>query len=334
MNTQTQATRQAHEPQGNLPASLQEGQLKRSDRTIGIVGLGHMGSALARSLAADGHQVLAFDRDFSRASVLKGVGVGPVQSLAALSDCEAIVTSLPDDDALSAVVRDGDGLLDCMQAGAVHISMSTISPGLSQELANDHATRAQHYVAAPVLGNPDLARDRKLFVLAAGDPESMAKARPLLDRFGQRLFLLGEKASQANLMKLAGNVLTAITLESMGEVLALLRKSGMDQHLAFEVLTNSLFDSKVHRTYGGKIVDERYSPAGMAVPLAVKDVRLALAEAERQAVPMPAASLVHDRLVGLVAAGHAALDWSALGLLAARDAGLPFEAGRSTTADR
>jgi 3-hydroxyisobutyrate dehydrogenase-like beta-hydroxyacid dehydrogenase len=126
----------------------------------------------------------------------------------------------------------------------------------------------------------------------------------------------------ANLMKLAGNVLTATTLESMGEVLALVRKGGVDPHVAFDVLTNSLFDSKVHRTYGGKIVDERYSPAGMAAPLAVKDLRLALAEAEREAVPMPSASLVHDRLVGVTARGWSDLDWSALGLLAAWDAGL------------
>ena len=117
---------------------------------------------------------------------------------------------------------------------------------------------------------------------------------------------------------------------SMGEVLALLRKGGIDRHVAFDVLTNSLFDSKVHRTYGGKIVEERYSPAGMAVPLAIKDLRLALAEAEHEAVPMPVASLVRDRLVALVAGGWADLDWSALGGLAARDAGL----GASLDANR
>ncbi len=165
-------------------------------------------------------------------------------------------------------------------------------------------------------------------------PTAIASARPLLERLGQRLFPLGDEAGNANLMKLAGNVLTALTLESMGEVLALLRKSGVDQRAAFDVLTNSLFDSKVHRTYGGKIVEERYSPAGMAVPLAVKDLRLALAEAEREAVPMPAASLVHDRLVALIAAGHAELDWSALGLLAARDAGLLTAGDGKSTSHR
>ena len=115
---------------------------------------------------------------------------------------------------------------------------------------------------------------------------------------------------------------SSATLECMGEALALLRKGGVDRHLAYDVLTNSLFDSRVHKTYGGKIVDEQYSPPGMAVPLATKDLRLALAEAERAAVPMPAASLVHDRLVGMAARGWEGLDWSALGLLAAADAGL------------
>jgi 3-hydroxyisobutyrate dehydrogenase-like beta-hydroxyacid dehydrogenase len=173
-----------------------------------------------------------------------------------------------------------------------------------------------------VLGNPDFARERKLFVLAAGSPSAMQKVRPLLERLGQRVFVIGDEPALANLVKLAANVLTATTLECMGEVLALLRKGGIDLHLAFDVLTNSLFDSRVHKSYGGKIVEERYSPPGMAARLAIKDLRLALAEAERAAVPMPAASLVHDRLVGLVARGWAELDWSALGLLAAVDAGL------------
>jgi 3-hydroxyisobutyrate dehydrogenase-like beta-hydroxyacid dehydrogenase len=193
---------------------------------------------------------------------------------------------------------------------------------LSRRLAEEHALLGQDYVAAPVLGNPDLARVRKLFVLAAGQAAAVERVRPLLERLGQRLFVIGENVAAANLVKLAGNVLTATTLESMGEVLALLRKSRVDLNVAFNVFTGSLFDSRVHRTYGRKIVDEHYSPPGMTVPLALKDLRLALAEAERHAVPMPAASFVHDRLVAMVARGWAHLDWSALGLLAARDAGL------------
>jgi 3-hydroxyisobutyrate dehydrogenase-like beta-hydroxyacid dehydrogenase len=233
-----------------------------------------------------------------------------------------VLTSLPDDDALAAVALGPEGLAAILSPNAVHISTSTVSPAVSRRVAEEHARHRQDYVAAPVLGNPDFARERKLFVLAAGPLSAMEKVRPLLERLGQRLFVIGEDAGLANLVKLAANVLTATTLECMGEVLALMRKGGVDGHLAFDVLTNSLFDSRVHKAYGEKIVDGRYSPAGMAAPLAVKDLRLALAEAERTAVPMPAASLVHDRLVALVARGWAGLDWSALGLLAAVDAGL------------
>ena len=289
-------------------------------KRIGVVGLGHMGHAFAVNLVADGHQVSVYDRDLKRAAEV--TGARPAKELDNLADCDVVLTSLPDDDALSTVALGPKGLAGILAPHAVHISTSTVSPGISRRVAAEHASRGQDYVAAPVLGNPDFARERKLFVLAAGSPSAMGKVRPLLERLGQRLFVIGDEPATANLVKLAANVLTATTLECMGEVLALLRKGGVDRHLAYDVLTNSLFDSRVHKSYGGKIVEERYSPPGMAARLAIKDVRLALAEAERAAVPMPAASLVHDRLVGLVARGWAELDWSALGLLAAVDAGL------------
>jgi len=260
---------------------------------IGVVGLGHMGGAFARNLLADGLHVLAFDRNPTHVAALRKEGAYGVADMADLCACDIVVSSLPDDHALEAVALNQGGLVDVMRKDAIHISMSTISPGLSRRLAEAHAVRRQGYVAAPVLGNPDLAHSRKLFVLAGGHPNSIERARPVLKRLGQRVFVISDDAAAANLMKLAGNV-----------------------------LTNSLFDGKVHKAYGGKILHEHYSPAGMTVPLAVKDLRLALAEAEREAVPMPAASLVHDRLVGVVARGWTDLDWSALGLLAALDAGL------------
>jgi len=289
-------------------------------RRVGVIGLGHMGHAFAVNLIEDGHQVFVYDRDPKRAAALTGARAAG--KLADLAACDVVVTSLPDDDALAAVALGPEGLVGVLAPGAVHISTSTVSPAISHRVAEDHARHQQDYVAAPVLGNPDFARERKLFVLAAGPSSALEKVRPLLERLGQHLFVIGDDAAMANLFKLAANVLTATTLECMGEVLALLRKGGIDRHLAYDVLTNSLFDSRVHKTYGGKIVEERYSPPGLAAQLAIKDLRLALAEAERTAVPMPAASLVHDRLVGMVARGWAELDWSALGLLAAVDAGL------------
>jgi 3-hydroxyisobutyrate dehydrogenase-like beta-hydroxyacid dehydrogenase len=290
-----------------------QGYAERVHCRVGVVGLGHLGQAFAVNLITDGHQVFAYDRNPERMKPLRGTGAYVAARLADLAPCDVVISSLTDDDALTAVALGTEGLVSVLAVGAVHISMSTVSRTLSQRLAEEHALLGQDYVAAPILGNPDLARTRKLFVLAAGKAAAVERIRPLLERLGQRLFVICENVADANLVKLAGNVLTATTLESMGEVLALLRKGGVDLHVAFDVLTNPLFDSRVHRTNGEKIVEAHYSPPGMIVSLAVKDLRLALAEAERHAVPTPVASRVHDRLVGMVARGWAGLDWSACG---------------------
>ena len=222
-------------------------------RRVGVVGFGHMGHAFAVNLVEDGHQVSVYDRDPKRAAALTGARAAG--QLADLAACDVVLTSLPD--ALAEVALGAGVLVGGLAPGAVHISTSTVSPAISRRVAEEHARHRQDYIAAPVLGNPDFARERKLFVLAAGSPSAMKKVRPLLERLGQRLFVISEDAAMANLFKLGANVLTATTLECMGEVLALLRKGGVDRHLAYDVLTNSLFDSRVHKTYGGKIVEER-----------------------------------------------------------------------------
>ena len=324
MNPQAEARKSLPDQASSAEASFPATQQSRRDsvKLVGVVGLGRMGQAFAANLHSGGFQVIGYDRHAERARPLQLAGAQSARGLADLADCDVVLTSLPDDEALASVALGPDGLVGVLAPGAVHISMSTVSADLSRRLAAAHAAKAQAFVAAPVFGNPDLAQAQRLFVLASGEPSAVERVQPVLEQLGQRVFVIGNDAGAANVMKLAGNTLTASTLQAMGEVLALLRKSGIDERLAFDVLTNSLFDGRVHKTYGGKIVEKRYSPAGMTAPLAVKDLRLALAEAEARAVPMPVAGLVHDRLVAVVARGWAELDWSALGLLAANDAGL------------
>jgi 3-hydroxyisobutyrate dehydrogenase-like beta-hydroxyacid dehydrogenase len=297
-------------------------------RHVGVVGLGHMGHQFAANLLADGYQVSVCDHHPENIEALLPSGAIAAERLSDLAACDVVLTSLPDDDALAGVALGPEGLAAILSPGAIHLSMSTVSPDVSRRVAEEHARHRQGYVAAPVLGNPDFARQRKVFVLAAGPHAAMEKVRPLLTRLGQRLFVIGEDAGLANLMKLGANVMTATTLECMGEVLALLRKGGVDRQLTLDVLTNSMFDGRVHKTYGGRIVEERFAQPGFPAQLALKDLRLALGEAERIAVPMPAADVAHDRLVAMVARGWAELDWSALGLLAAVEAGLNDRPGQ------
>jgi 3-hydroxyisobutyrate dehydrogenase-like beta-hydroxyacid dehydrogenase len=159
-------------------------------------------------------------------------------------------------------------------------------------------------------------------VVVGGPAELIEMYMPLFRCMGPRTFVMSAKPEDANLVKLSGNFLIAVVIESLGEALALIGKGGLDQQQYVDLLTSTLFDAPVYKTYGRLIVERRFEPAGFAAPLGQKDIRLTLAAAETLEVPLPLASLLRDRFLTLLAHGGETLDWSAIGQLAARDAGL------------
>jgi 3-hydroxyisobutyrate dehydrogenase-like beta-hydroxyacid dehydrogenase len=305
---------------------------------IGFIGLGRMGTAMATNLARSGCKVIGLVRSPERLEDLTALGIEPSVEIADLFDCSIVISMLPDDNAVRAVVSGRGsrlglkGLSLGLKPGAVHLSMSTISTKAASEFAAEHARFGQGYVAAPVFGNPDAARARQLFVIAAGAAAEIERCRPIFDILGQRTFVVGTDPATANLIKLAGNVMTATTLEMLGEVFALARKSGVDSERVLNILTATMFGGRAHKIYGEKIAAQRYADGGFVFPLALKDVRLALAEAEAAGVPMPSVSVVRDRLIAGIARGYGGLDWSALGLVAAEEAGLSPAAEYAVTA--
>jgi 3-hydroxyisobutyrate dehydrogenase-like beta-hydroxyacid dehydrogenase len=233
---------------------------------------------------------------------------------------------LPDDDAVREVVFGRgddkfDGLATGLMPGAIHLSMSTISTTAASLLASEHARHGQRYIAAPVFGNPDAARARQLYIVAAGAPADVERCRPILDILGQRTFVVGADPGEANLVKLLGNMMSATALEMLGEVVAVVRKRGLDPLPFIDIMTSTMFGGRAHKIYGEKIARQTYAP-GFVLPLVLKDVRLALAEAENAGVPMPSVGVVRDRLITGIARGYGELDWTALGLVAAEEAGL------------
>ena len=230
---------------------------------------------------------------------------------------DAVITMLADDDAVEAVVFGDGGVLKSLGQRTIHVSMSTISVALCERLAVMRTTAGRRFVAAPVFGRPNVAADGKLFIVAAGEPDVIAACMPLFDAMLQKTIPIGETPHTANLVKLSGNFLIASMLEALGEAMALVRKAGIDPNRYFELLTSTLFTN-----YGGLIAKQQFQPAGFAAPLGEKDIRLTLAAAEKFRVRMPLASLVHDRLQTVIARGGEQLDWSAIGQLAADDAGL------------
>ncbi len=240
----------------------------------------------------------------------------------AARDTEVVITMLADDDAVREVVFGADGLASTLQPGAIHVSMSTISVAISQEMAEAHRERKQGYVSAPVFGRPQAAEAAKLFVVAAGDPAAVKKCEPLFEAMGQRTFLMGDEAPKANVVKLSGNFLIASVIESLGEALSLVRKYEIDPEKYVEMLTSTLFVAPVYKTYADLIVKEQFEPAGFRLKLGLKDVRLALAAAEAQAVPMPVASVIRDHALEGIANGMGDKDWSSLAQVASKNAGL------------
>jgi len=293
---------------------------------IGFVGLGHMGTMMAANLAATGRRVIAYVRRPEQIGELVALGVKPTTDIGDLLDCEVVISMLPDDDAVREVVfgrsdDDFDGLAAGLMPGAIHLSMSTISSAAASLLASEHARHGQGYIAAPVFGNPDAAKARQLFIVAAGAPADVERCQPILDSLGQRTFVVGTDPQDANLIKLLGNMMSATALEMLGEVVAVVRKRGLNPQPFIDIMTSTMFGGRAHKIYGDKIARQAYAP-GFVLPLVLKDVRLALAEAERAGAPMPSVGVVRDRLITGIARGYGELDWTALGLIAAEEAGL------------
>ncbi|MBU2760641.1 NAD(P)-dependent oxidoreductase [Acidithiobacillus sulfurivorans] len=289
---------------------------------VGFVGLGQMGSGMAARLLTSGLNLKIFNRSPEKMQALVDQGAAAANSLKDFADVDVVFTMLADDPAVASLVLEEKGLLAQLRPGAVHVSCSTISVALSAQLAAAHAQAGQEYLSAPVFGRPDAAAAGKLFLALAGKPEIISRLQPLFDRIGQRSFVVADTPEKANLVKLSGNFLIASVIESLGEAMALVEKGGVDRHAYLDLLTSSLFNVPLYKNYGALIADRKFTPPGFAAPLGQKDMRLVLAAAENLDVPLPLASLLRDRFIRLAAEGGAIRDWSAIGALAAEDAGL------------
>jgi 3-hydroxyisobutyrate dehydrogenase-like beta-hydroxyacid dehydrogenase len=289
---------------------------------VGFIGLGHMGTPMALNLLKAGHRVTVYNRTYAKTQALASNGAQVAERIADACHGDVLVTMLSDDVAVEGVVFGDEGALSALGRKAIHISMSTISVVLSERLADAHQKAGQGYVSAPVFGRPEAAVAAKLFVIAAGADQMLARCQPLFDAIGQATFVVGARPSEANLVKLAGNFLIASMLESLGEAFALVRKSGIDPDRFLNILISTLFSAPAYRTYGAIIAEGKDPVEGFKMSLALKDMRLALAAADARIVPMPVASLIRDHFVEAVARGNGDADWSGLGRLAARRAGI------------
>jgi 3-hydroxyisobutyrate dehydrogenase-like beta-hydroxyacid dehydrogenase len=291
---------------------------------IGFIGLGNMGGAVAGRLLEAGHALRVWNRSPEPARRLaeKGAQIAATAEEAFRGD--VVFSMLSDDQVTRAVLVDSGVLARATPATTrLHVNMATISAALADELTERHRERGLGYVAAPVLGRPDVAAAGKLTVLLAGQREALESVQPLLEgTVGQKVWRFGERASQANVVKLAVNFMLAAAIESMGEAAALAEAYGIEARDLFELVSQSLFPGPVYQGYGRLIAEGRLEPAGFKARLGQKDVLLALAAAEAATTPMPVGNLIRDSMREALERGEGEKEFGVvLGRAAMRRAG-------------
>ncbi|MCH8686526.1 NAD(P)-dependent oxidoreductase [Pedomonas mirosovicensis] len=272
---------------------------------IGFIGLGAMGRAMAKNLAAAGHVVKAWNRSGGGVDGVTMVGT-PREAFTG----DAVLTMLSDDAAIRQVVLDSDVLAQARQ-GLIHIVSSTISVAFAHELVKLHEQHGIGYVSAPVLGRPDVAAKGELHVLAAGAPPSVQKVRPLLDVIGGKIWDLGTEAPMANAAKIACNMMITMAIEAMAEAVVLTEANGLSRDRFFELILGTLFGSRSYQVYSANIANENYEP-GFKATLGLKDLRLAAEAAAQVGASLPMLEAVHRRMKETVEAGFGDRDWSAM----------------------
>jgi len=276
---------------------------------IGFIGLGAMGSAMARNLAAAGHRVRAWNRS---GGVVEGVEMVATPAQAFTGD--AVVTMLSEDDAIRKVLLDS-GVLDAAPKGMVHLVCSTISVAFARELVERHVAVGLGYLSAPVLGRPDVAAAGQLNVILGGPAEHAARVEPLFAAIAGKVWDMGEDATVANAAKIACNMMITMAIEGMAEAVVLTEGKGLPREKFFDLMLGTLFGSRVYQNYSGIIAERRYEP-GFKASLGLKDLRLARELAAETATGtqgrLPMLDAVHTRMGEAIAAGLADRDWGVM----------------------
>jgi 3-hydroxyisobutyrate dehydrogenase-like beta-hydroxyacid dehydrogenase len=280
------------------------------EKKIGFIGLGNMGEPMAKNLLEAGYELQVYNRTGKKIDELGSKGVTKCATpAAAAKGVSLVITMLSEDEILKEAVLGDDGILNHMERGGIHISMSTISPDTARHLAKRHEEAGSEYLGAPVFGRPEAAAAKKLWVCISGSHKAKEKAKAVLEALGQGVVDFGEDPGGANVVKVTGNFMIMASLEIMAEAFTLAEKSGLDRQKVAEFFGSTLFNAPIYQNYGKLIAKKQYQPVGFKAKLGYKDARLAFKLSQETGTPMPIAAIVHNRLMAAVAKGWGEADW-------------------------
>ncbi len=290
---------------------------------VGFIGLGRMGQGMAGRLQAAGHDLRVSDPVPGQADELVAGGAVAADSPAAASKGRDVVISmLPSDRILSAVLEGDGGLIDGMSKDCIHMAMGTHGvPAINR--ANElHKAAEQTFIACPVLGRPDLAAQGLLNLVPGGPAGAVDKVRPLLDILGQRNIEVGESPQASTAVKIANNFVLGCAIETMGEAFSLVEKLGVKPEQFLDVMLKGLFGAPAYEVYGKMIINKAWEGHGATAVIGLKDADLALEAAEAADMPLPSTNVWRNYLQMAIDRGEGHLDWAVMAREQARASGL------------
>jgi 3-hydroxyisobutyrate dehydrogenase len=287
---------------------------------VGVIGLGLMGSGMARRLASAGHELAVYNRSAQKAesfSKIARVAKSPKE----LADvCDVVITVVTHFDAAKQVLLGSEGVAGSHNRPTV-ADASTIAPFQSEYLAGELKACGIEMLGMPVMGGPAAAESGELVPMVAGSKGALEKARPAIESLGKNFFYVGEKAGSANAVKLALNLNIALIATAVSEGITLSKGCGIDPEIFVKILNSTYFRTGLSEKKGPKMVAGDFEPS-FHLRNMLKDLELATATAQAKGITMPATSTVQQMFRAANNTGLAEQDYTAICAFLARINGM------------
>ena len=280
--------------------------------TIGLIGLGAMGSGMAQSLRRAGHPPFVFDvrSDVAHAFATQG-GVACASPAQLARQCTVVVSVVVNAAQTESVLFGDDGCASAMQPGSVFVMCSTVDPNWSIALEARLAALDIMYIDAPISGGAARAASGEMTMMSAGRPEAYTVAEPFLRAMAATLYKLGEKAGAGSKVKVINQLLAGVHIAAAAEAMALGLREGVDAAALYEVITHSAGNSWMFENRMAHVLAADYTPLS-SVDIFVKDLGLVLDMARASKFPLPLSSTAHQMFMQASTAGFAKEDDSAV----------------------
>ncbi len=276
---------------------------------VGFVGLGTMGSGMAKRLLNAGHAVTGYNRTKAKAQKLMDAGMKWADCPRAVAEASEVTLSMVTDTlALHAITQGADGILAGLRPGKVYVDMSTVSPAVSRDLATQIAKKGAVMLDAPVSGSISTLEEGRLSIMVGGDLGAFDKVKPILQDIGPKVTHVGGNGLAVG-MKIATNLSLAVQMLAFSEGVLLAEKSGIRREVAVEVLLNSVIASPMVK-YRGPFVLKMPDEAWFNVNMMQKDLMLALDMGKQLDVSLPTTALTNEFLTAARGMGLAEKDFA------------------------